>query len=103
MVRAKATREDAGASGVITHVGNFIASMSPTGLGLGTIMVTARLRVRVRVRLRARLRARLRVRLRVRVRTRVRTIFERRSGDRNRVDGDCDFEKAPPDQLCSSA
>ena len=99
MVRAKATREDAGASGVITHVGNFIASMSPTGLALGTIMVTARLRVRIRVRLRAR----LRVRLRVRVRTRVRTIFERRSGDRNRVDGDCDFEKAPPDQLCSSA
>ena len=26
--------------------------------------------------------------------------FERRSGDRTRVDGFCDFEKVPPDQLC---
>ena len=26
--------------------------------------------------------------------------FERRSGDRTRVDGVCDFEKVPPDQLC---
>ena len=38
-----------------------------------------------------------------RVRVRVRTIFERRSGDRTRVDGVCDFEKVPPDQLCPSA
>ena len=29
--------------------------------------------------------------------------FERRSGDRTRVDGFCDFEKVPPDQLCPSA
>ena len=28
---------------------------------------------------------------------------ERRSGDRTRVDGVCDFEKVPPDQLCPSA
>ena len=28
--------------------------------------------------------------------------FERRSGDRTRVDGVCDFEKVPPDQLCPS-
>ena len=40
--------------------------------------------------------------LRVRVRVRVRTIFERQSGDRTRVDGVCDFEKVPPDQLCRS-
>ena len=30
-------------------------------------------------------------------------VFERRSGDRTRVDGFCDFEKVPPDQLCPSA
>ena len=42
------------------------------------------------------------VRDRVRVRVRVRTIFERRSGDRTRVDGVCDSEKVPPDQLCPS-
>ena len=29
--------------------------------------------------------------------------FERRSGDRTRVDGVCDFEKVPPDQVCTSA
>ena len=29
--------------------------------------------------------------------------FERRSGDRTRVDGFCDFEKVPPDQLCPGA
>ena len=46
---------------------------------------------------------RVRVRARARARVRVRTIFERRSGDRTRVDGVCDFEKAPPDQLCPSA
>ena len=28
--------------------------------------------------------------------------FKRRSGDRTRVDGVCDFEKAPPDQLYPS-
>ena len=28
---------------------------------------------------------------------------ERRSGDRTRVDGFCDFEKVPPDQLCPGA
>ena len=43
--------------------------------------------------------SRVGVRLKVRVRVRVRTIFERRSGDRTRVDGSCDFEKVPPDQL----
>ena len=42
-------------------------------------------------------------RVRVWVRATVRTIFERRSGDRTRVDGVCDFEKVPPDQLCPSA
>ena len=40
---------------------------------------------------------------RVRVRVRVKTSFERRSRDRTRVDGVCDFEKVPPDQLCPSA
>ena len=34
---------------------------------------------------------------RVSVMVRVRTLFERRSGDRTRVDGFCDFEKVPPD------
>ena len=29
--------------------------------------------------------------------------FERRSGDRTRVDGVCEFEKVSPDQLCPSA
>ena len=43
------------------------------------------------------------VRVRGRVRVRVRTNFERRSGDRIRIDGDCDFEKVPPEQLCPSA
>ena len=38
-----------------------------------------------------------------RVRSRVRTTFERRSGDQNRVDGFCDFEKVPPDQLLGIA
>ena len=52
---------------------------------------------------RVRVRVRVRVRCFVRVRVRVRTIFERRSGDRTRVDGFCDFEKVPPDQLCPSA
>ena len=42
------------------------------------------------------IRVRVRVSVRVRVRVRVRTNFERRSGDRIRVDGVCDFEKAPP-------
>ena len=32
-------------------------------------------------------------RIQIRVRVRVRTIFERRSGDRTRVDGVCDFKK----------
>ena len=49
------------------------------------------------------IRVRVRVSVRGRVRVRVRTIFERRSGDRTRVDGVCDFEKVPPDQLCPSA
>ena len=44
-----------------------------------------------------------RVRVKVRVEVRVRTIFERRSGDRTQVDGVCDFEKVPPDQLCLRA
>ena len=48
-------------------------------------------------------RVRVRLRLRVRVRVRVRTIFERRYGDRTRVDGVCDFEKVHPDQLGPSA
>ena len=30
-------------------------------------------------------------------------LFERRSGDRTRVDGFCDFEKVPPHQLCRGA
>ena len=47
--------------------------------------------------LRVRVRVRVRVRTSFRVRVRVRTIFERRSGDRTRVDGVCDFEKVPPD------
>ena len=50
-----------------------------------------------------RVRVRVRIRIRIMVRVRVRTIFERRSGDRTRVDGVCDFEKVPPDQLCPSA
>ena len=29
--------------------------------------------------------------------------FECRSGDRTQVEGVCDFEKVPPDQLCPSA
>ena len=45
----------------------------------------------------------MRLRVRLRVRVRVRTFFERRSGDRIRVDGICDFEKVPLDQLCPSA
>ena len=52
---------------------------------------------------RVRVRVRVRGKVRVRVRARVRTIFERRSGDRTRVDGVCDVEKVPPDQLCPSA
>ena len=60
-------------------------------------------RGRVPVRFMARVRVRNRVRVRVRVMVQVRTIFERRSGDRTRVDGVCDFEKVPPDQLCPSA
>ena len=42
-------------------------------------------------------------RIELRVRVKVRTSFERRSGDRTRVDSVCDFEKVPPDQLCTSA
>ena len=42
-------------------------------------------------------------RVRVRVRVRVKPIFERRSGVRTRVDGVCDFETVPPEQLCPSA
>ena len=44
-----------------------------------------------------RVRVTVRDRARVRVRVRVRTIFERRSGDRTRVNSVCDFEKVPPD------
>ena len=61
------------------------------------VRISANVRVRVRVRIR------IRVRAKVRVRFRVSTIFERRSGDRTRVDGVCDFEKVLPDQLCPSA
>ena len=43
------------------------------------------------------------VRVWVRVRYRVRTIFERRSGNRTRAEGVCDFEKVPPNQLCPRA
>ena len=39
----------------------------------------------------------------IRVRVWVRIIcLERRSGDRTRVDGVCDFDKVLPDQLCPS-
>ena len=46
------------------------------------------------------------VRVRVRLRREglgLEQFFERRSGDRTRVDGSCDFEKVPPDQLCPGA
>ena len=61
-------------------------------------------RVRVRVKVKVKVKVRARVGVRARVRVRVRTIvFERRSGDRTRVGGSCDFEKVPPDQLCPCA
>ena len=52
---------------------------------------------------RVRVRIRLRVKVKVRVRVRVRTSFERRFGDRTRVNGICDFKKVPPDKLYRSA
>ena len=59
--------------------------------------------VRVRVRLRLRLGLRVREALKapglLRLGLGLEQFFERRSGDRTRVDGVCDFEKVPPDQL----
>ena len=63
----------------------------------------ANVRVGARVTVMVTVRTRVKVRARVRVKVRVRTICERRSGHRTRVDGVCDFEKVPPDQLCPSA
>ena len=48
-------------------------------------------RVRVRVRVRGKVRIRVRGKVRIRVMGKVRTTFERRSGDRTRVDGVCDL------------
>ena len=80
------------------------------GLGLKTdfshcdphwvrVRVGARIRVGVRIRTGARISVGVRVGVGVRIGVRVRTICERRSGDQTRVDGVCDFERVPPDQL----
>ena len=60
-----------------------------------------RLRASIRVRVRWSFRQEKGVLFRVRVRVGI--FLERRSGDRTRVDGVCDFEKVLPDQVCPSA